>query len=218
MYDLHTHSLLSDGVLLPSEMATRYLKLGYKAIAVTDHVDYSNIKSVVSAITEFCRNWPKDAKIKILPGVELTHLPLNQFKPLARYARAKGIKVIVAHGETVNEPVTKGTNRACLEAGIDILAHPGLISDNDALLAKKKKVFLEVTARRGHKVTNAHVVERGLKSGAKLILNTDSHTPEDIITPDMIISNARRAGLSLKEIDNIYFETKKFLKGRKVRC
>ena len=46
MYDLHTHSLLSDGELLPSELARRYEEKGYKAIAITDHVDFSNIKIV----------------------------------------------------------------------------------------------------------------------------------------------------------------------------
>ena len=114
MFNLHSHSLLSDGVLLPSEVAVRYLALGYKAIAITDHVDYSNIESTVKSILEFTKHWPKDMGIKVFPGVELTHLPLKQFKPLAKYARNKGIKVILAHGETLVEPVIKGTNRAAL--------------------------------------------------------------------------------------------------------
>ena len=41
--DLHMHSLFSDGELLPSELARRALKLNHEAIAITDHVDYSNI-------------------------------------------------------------------------------------------------------------------------------------------------------------------------------
>ena len=129
MYNLHSHSLLSDGCLLPSEIAVRYMDKGYKAIAITDHVDYSNIEATIKATLEFCRHWPKNSSIKVLPGIELTHLPLEQFKPLAKYARNKGIKIIIAHGETVVEPVIKGTNRAALEADIDILAHPGLISE-----------------------------------------------------------------------------------------
>jgi len=84
MYDLHTHSLLSDGELLPSEIASRYLAKGYKAIAICDHADYSNIKNIIDSILLFTRNWPKDSKLKILPGIELTHLPPNQFKPLVR--------------------------------------------------------------------------------------------------------------------------------------
>ena len=214
MYDLHIHSLLSDGVLLPSEIANRYLALGYKAVAICDHADYSNIEQVVGSILKFTKHWPKEAKIKVLPGIELTHLPPEQFKPLAKYARTKGIKIIIGHGETLAEPVVKGTNRAALEAGIDILAHPGLISAEDIKLAKKKGIFLEVTSRKIHSSTNPHVVEGALKIGAKLILNTDSHQPEDIINPEELSQIGHLAGLSQKEIDKIYQDVGKFIKGK----
>lgn len=212
MYNLHSHSLLSDGVLLPSEVARRYEDKGYKVIAITDHIDYSNIEPAIKAIVEFSRHWPKNSPIKVLPGVELTHLPLSQIKPLAKYAREQGIKVIVAHGETLMEPVAKGTNRACLEADIDILAHPGLISDADIELAREKGIFLELTSRKGHADTNAHVAERALKLGARLALNTDSHTPEDIISPEELIKVAWQAGLNQKEIDKLYQDVAGFIK------
>ena len=43
MIDLHTHSLFSDGALVPSEHVRRVEVLGYEAIAITDHADDSNI-------------------------------------------------------------------------------------------------------------------------------------------------------------------------------
>ncbi len=211
MYNLHCHSLLSDGVLLPSEVAMRYLFLGYRTIAITDHADYSNIDLVIPAILEFTHHWPKDSRIKVLPGIELTHLPLEQFKPLAKYARSKGVKIIIGHGETLMEPVIKGTNRAALEADIDILAHPGLISEEETRLAKKKGVFLEITSRKGHSNTNLHVVGEALKIGARLILNTDSHSPEDIIKPQDLFKIASGVGLNKKEIDSINKDVNRFL-------
>jgi putative hydrolase len=217
MFNLHCHSLLSDGVLLPSEIAVRYQALGYKAIAITDHADYSNIKSTVKAILEFVQNWPKNSQIKVLAGIELTHLPLEQFKPLAKYARSQGIKVIVAHGETLVEPVIKGTNGAALEADIDILAHPGLINEEDAQLAKEKNIFLEITSRKGHCDTNGHVVEAGLKCGAKLIINNDSHTPEDITGLEDLIKTGLKSGLSQKEIDKIYQDVGEFINKKEGR-
>ncbi len=42
MIDLHTHSFFSDGELIPSELIRRAEAIGYKAIAITDHVDSSN--------------------------------------------------------------------------------------------------------------------------------------------------------------------------------
>ncbi len=212
MYNLHTHSLLSDGALLPSEVAVRYLAAGYKVIAITDHVDYSNIDIVIPAILKFTRNWPKDSPLKILPGVELTHLPLGQFSSMVKYCRKKGIKIIVGHGETTAEPVFQGTNRAALEADIDILAHPGYISDDDVKLAKKRGIFLEITSRKGHNATNSLVAKKALKFGAKLILSHDSHEPEDIISPEQLKKVGLKAGLSVTQVANIYKDITKFLK------
>jgi histidinol phosphatase-like PHP family hydrolase len=212
MYNLHCHSLLSDGALLPSEVAVRYADAGYRVIAITDHADYSNIKSLLRAISDFTNHWPKSSPIKVLPGVELTHIPAEHFKPLAKFARHQGAKIIIGHGETPVEPVLSGTNRAALEADIDILAHPGLISDEDILLAKKKGVFLEVTTRHGHSQGNAHVVQRGLALGAKLIPGTDSHQPEDIISPAAARRIISQAGLSEKDFQAIYADLEAFLK------
>ena len=193
------------------------MSAGYRVIAITDHVDYSNIEFMVRSVLEFCRHWPKNAGIRVLPGVELTHLPLEQFKPLTKYCRSKGIKVIVGHGETTTEPVIKGTNRACIEAGVDILAHPGMISDEDAKLAHEKNVLLEITSRHGHCTTNSHVMEQALKFGAKLILNNDSHSPEDIIKPQALMAEGLSLGLTQKEIANIDQNVAQFLQKLKLK-
>jgi len=216
-YNLHCHTLLSDGELLPSEVAARFAVLGYEVIAITDHADYSNIKSVIASTVEFCRKWPKSAKIKILPGVELTHLPLNQFKPLASFARRQGAKVIIGHGETPVEPVAKGTNRAALLADIDILAHPGMISEEDVELAKREKIFLEITARNGHNNTNSHVARSALRTGAELMINIDSHSPDDIILPEDLSDCAIRAGLSKEDIKGIEEKVADFLKRKGIK-
>jgi len=210
MYDLHTHSLLSDGQLLPSELARRYEAKDYKAIAITDHVDVSNIKRVINQIIEFTRKWPRN-RIKVYPGIELTHVPLQQFAPLAKYARSKGIKIIIAHGETPMEPVMPGTNKKALCADIDILAHPGKITKEEVLLAKKKNIFLEITARRSHKSTNGHVLNLARKYGAKLILNTDSHSPDNILSPKELKKAGLKAGLTNKEIVKVHYDVERFL-------
>jgi histidinol phosphatase-like PHP family hydrolase len=207
MYNLHSHTFLSDGELLPSEVAVRYQAAGYKAIAITDHADYSNIKSITEAIVGFCRKWPKDSSIKVLPGIELTHLPPEQFKPLASYARKHGIKIIIAHGETPVEPVAQETNKLALKADIDILAHPGLISDEDTKLAAQRGIFLEITSRRGHSNTNAHVIKQARKFGAKLILNNDSHRAEDIISSSQLNQFGIDCSLTQEEIKAIYKDT-----------
>lgn len=210
MIDLHTHSLLSDGELLPSELCRRYEEKGFKAIAITDHVDLSNIKSVVEAIMDFCSHWPK-GRIKVFPGIELTHLPLEQFKKAATFARSHGIKIIIGHGETLVEPVLKGTNKAALNANIDILAHPGLITEEDVKVAAKKGIYLEISARKGHCLGNGHVARLALKEGAKLCIDSDAHSPADIPTFEALKHVGLGAGLSERELVKAYKNLSDFL-------
>lgn len=210
MIDLHTHSLLSDGELLPSELARRYEEKGFLAIAITDHADMSNVDDVACAIVRFCRAWPKD-RIKVIPGIELTHLPPEQFKKAVSLARERGVRVVVGHGETLVEPVVKGTNRAALEAGVDVLAHPGLISDPDVRLAVRNSVFLELSARKGHCLANGHVARLAVKFGAKMCINSDAHAPSDIPSRDSLEKVALGAGLSGKQARNIPLSLKNFI-------
>jgi histidinol phosphatase-like PHP family hydrolase len=130
---------------------------------------------------------------------------------MVKYCRKKGIKIIIGHGQTTAEPVFQGTNRAAIEADIDILAHPGYISDDDAKLAKDRGIFLEITSREGHNRTNAFVVKQALKFKAKMILSHDSHNPEDIISPAQLKKVGIKAGLTAGQIASIYKDTAKFL-------
>ena len=200
MIDLHTHSLLSDGQLLPSEVVRRYKVLGYKAIAITDHVDESNIETVISKIVEVSQKLNKSNGIFVIPGVELTHIPPRNISVLVERARSLGAKLILVHGETLAEPVAPGTNRSALKCDIDILTHPGLITEADALLAAKNGICLEITTRRAHAFTNGHVAKIAKLTGAKLVLNSDSHAPEDLLTLAVAEKIAEGAGLTKSDI------------------
>ena len=184
MIDLHTHSILSDGVLIPTELVRRAYVNGYKTIAITDHADASNIDIILPGIVKVSEMLNKYWDIFVIPGVELTHLPLEAFREMTEYARKNGAKVVVGHGESPVEPVLPGTNAAAIAAGVDILAHPGNISVEDAKTAAQKGVYLEITARPGHSEGNRHVLEAAGSIGAKLVLNTDSHAPSDLFTPE----------------------------------
>lgn len=184
MIDLHTHTILSDGELLPSELVRRAEVAGCRAIAITDHVDQSNIDLVLPGLVKVAKVLNKYWHITVLPGVELTHVVLETFPALVKYARKKGAKIVVGHGESPVEPVIPGTNRAAIKAGVDILAHPGFILEEDTALAAKKGVCLEITCRRGHKEGNKHVFEMAMKTGAKMVVNTDSHAPGDLLSTE----------------------------------
>lgn len=204
MIDLHMHSLLSDGVLLPSELARRCEVMGFKAIAVTDHVDSSNIQTVVPNIVKACNEINKYWKIRIIPGLEITHTPVEIINDLAKEGRGLGAKIVILHGETIVEPVLKGTNHAGVLADIDILAHPGIIEEEDAQIASEKNIYLEISGRKGHSFTNGHVVKMAQKTGAALIFNSDSHTPSDLLSKGVAVKIIRGTGVSSKEVENIF--------------
>ncbi len=204
MIDLHTHSLLSDGQLCPAELVQRAKKKGYRALAITDHVDSSSLDLIVPQIVKFCReNAHLNSDIRVIPGVELTHLLPPRINKLARKAREKGAKLIIVHGETIVEPVPKGTNTAALDADIDILAHPGLISEEEVKIAKERGIYLEISSRKGHSLTNGWLARLATKWGAKLILNTDTHRVEDLITEERARKILQGAGLSYREIESV---------------
>ncbi len=204
MIDLHTHSIFSDGELVPSELARRAVFKGYRAVAITDHVDHSNFDFIIPRIIEVCARISVHGSIVALPGIEITHVEPSDIKKLAKDARGLGAKIVVVHGETVVEPVIPGTNRAAIEAPIDILAHPGLITEEEVRLAAERSVFLEISTRKGHSLTNGHVAMLARKCGAKLVLNTDSHAPDDLIDKDMARIIAAGAGMSDDEIDAMF--------------
>jgi histidinol phosphatase-like PHP family hydrolase len=195
MIDLHTHSFFSDGVLIPSELIRRFESLGYSAVAITDHADASNLDFIIPRIVKLAASLNAVQSVKVVPGIELTHVPPAAIAPLVREARELGAALVVIHGETVVEPVAPGTNRAGIESGAEILAHPGLISDEDAALAAQKGILLEITSRSGHSLTNGHVAKAAMKSGAGLVLDSDTHSPENMMTEGFARQVLEGAGL-----------------------
>lgn len=211
MIDLHTHTLLSDGALLPSELVRRAIIKGYEAIGLTDHVDISNIDFVLPRLVKAAQRL-NSSKIKVIPGVELTHVFRNDFEDLVKYARKNGAKLVIAHGETLVEPVEEGTNQRAIEHYVDILAHPGLLSEHEAKLAKRNGVHLELTSKRGHCLTNGHVARLALKVGAKLVLNSDSHGPDDLLSDEIAEGIVKGAGLSEEQMKAVFENSKALVK------
>lgn len=203
MIDLHTHTFASDGVLGAAELVRRADVAGLAAIAITDHADAANLERLLRETAVFVRETQPYLAIRLVAGVELTHVPPGQVADLVRRARRAGAALVVVHGETVAEPVAPGTNRAAIEAGADILAHPGLITVEEARLAAAKGVLLEVSTRHSHGMANGHVVRVAREAGAGLVIDSDAHAPSDIMTEAWRRRAALGAGLSDADVEAI---------------
>jgi putative hydrolase len=201
--DLHTHSLLSDGELLPFELVRRAEAKGLRAIAITDHVDSSNVDFVVPRIVLAVGKLRRQVNIDVVAGAEITHAPPALIAELVAEARGLGAELVLVHGETIVEPVTPGTNHAAIEAGCDILTHPGLIAEDDVALAAARGVALEITARKGHSLTNGHVAALAAKHGATLVVNTDAHAHSDLIDREAAMKVLLGAGVHPGGVDRV---------------
>ena len=199
MIDLHTHTILSDGALIPAELVRQAEIRGYQAIALTDHVDSGNMETILRQLIKVSEDLNRQGKVKVLPGVEITHMPPPLIPQMAKEARKLGAKIIVVHGESPVEPVRPETNLFALQSDIDILAHPGMISEEEVKLAQKKGIYLELSTRKGHCLTNGRLMVLARKHQAGLVINTDAHTGSELFSHDLLMSVGLGAGLTEKE-------------------
>jgi len=182
MYDCHTHTFFSDGVLGPAELIRRAETRGLEGIVITDHVDSTTMEHTIKNQLNGIEEIRSRVDIEVAVGCELTHVPPDTIDSLARRARNLGARLIGVHGETTVEPVPPKTNRAAVNCEeIDFLAHPGFIDEKVVKTAKKNEVYLELTARAGHARFNGHLVKVAGEDSSLLVVNSDAHGPADLI-------------------------------------
>lgn len=201
VHDFHSHTFLSDGELSPVELIRRSSVAGYATLGITDHAGIGDLERLIRTLKadrDAVREaWPE---IAVYVGVELTHLPPEVIPQAAYQARQFGAELVLVHGETPVEPTAPGTNSAAVSSKlVDMLVHPGLITEEEAALARENAVFLELTFGRGHSLTNGHVARTALAAGATLLVNSDCHIPPGLLSPELAWKIARGAGLSADE-------------------
>jgi len=214
MIDLHTHTILSDGALIPAEHIRRAEVKGYRILGFSDHADLSLLDGLIPVLLAAARKENELGRLTVLAGVELTHVRPEHIAQAAERARRLGAQYVIVHGETLAEPVLPGTNRAAIEAGVDILAHPGLLSEEDARLAARKNVLLEISAKAGHSLTNGHVAAVARGTGAKLLFGSDAHTPSQMPTRGEAERICRGAGLTAEEVAEMFVRAENFARQR----
>jgi len=196
VYDFHTHTSLSDGVLSPIELIRRAAVNNYAAIALTDHAATGTMERIIRETIEVCALARSYWNILAIPGIELTHLPVQAIAETAKRAKELGALIVMVHGETIIEPVEKGTNLAALQSPhVDLLSHPGLLTLEEAQLAAVNGIFLEISARKGHSLTNGLIASLAQRAGAKLLLNSDAHSEQDLLTESLADAIIHGAGL-----------------------
>ena len=214
VHDFHTHTCFSDGASIPIEMIRFAYAYGYKCIGITDHASYSNLEQILGPIKRDCELAEKYWDIIAIPGIELTNVPAESIDGLAKKAKELGAGMVAVHGETIVEEVEKGTNMAAASSKyVDLLAHPGLITLQEAKLAADNNTYIEITSRIGHCLSNGRVVKIGREAGVRFLINSDSHSHNDLYRGDFQKEVAIGSGLSEEEYNIIINKNQeKFLK------
>ncbi len=207
IFDFHTHTFLSDGELLPMELIRRAIANGYTAMAISDHASASTICRMVEEVSLDAKLAFEEWGFRVVTAVELTHVPPSSVDRLAKQAKEAGAQIVLVHGETVVEPVPPGTDRAAVESEyVDILAHPGLITEEEVKIAAANGKYLEISCRKGHSLSNGRVAQYALKHGAKLLVNTDAHAPGDLLKEGFNKTVALSAGIPEEQLHSILVE------------
>ena len=216
MFDFHTHTLISDGDLIPAESVRRSEVSGYRMLGLSDHSDIATLPAQMPVIISAARTENRNqGGVFVFAGTEITHVRPAQIGEAVKLARDLGAWYVIVHGETLSEPVAAGTNRAAIEAGVDILAHPGLIGEDEVKLAAERGVMLEISGKRGHCLANGHVARLARRHGAMLLFGSDSHTVGEMPTRDHAERICLAAGLDPAEVDAMFARAFDF--GKKLR-
>lgn len=99
---------------------------------------------------------------------------------------------------------TKSVIEAMYKNDIDILTHPGAKASIDtkevAKAAVQTDTALEINSSHGH--MTVEYIKIAMKEGAKFVISSDAHKPEDIGNVEKSINRAIEAGLSVDSIIN----------------
>ena len=180
MIDFHIQIQAGDGGLGVSS-ALRYASLAgirFAGLVVPSDGDFS----FALAAGARARQLSLYANVEVVVGVELRHIPPALLACAVQDARNAGIPFIMVYGESIGDQVEEGTNFAAIEAGVDILSHPGLLDEKTALYAAEKGVALEITSNPVHALTNARVAAVGLHTGCLLVRGSGASSAKELTT------------------------------------
>lgn len=198
-FDFHAHTYLTDGRASATDMWSEAIVRGHRLLAITDHVALEDPRPLLDRLRSEARAF-EEGPLLTLVGVELTMVPPRKIAGAARAARTSGAQVVIVHGETLANAVPPGTNRAAVECGlVDVLAHPGFITEEEAELARAHEMALEISGRSLHNATNGHVAKVALAARADLVVDSDAHNTDQLLTYTVAEQVARGAGLTVGE-------------------
>lgn len=183
MVDVHVH--VGDGGLQPAEAMRLGRVAGYRAMVLLCRVDSASLSQLFPWLLQMCRHYSLYTGVDAFAGVELVHVPPPLLYETVAEARALGAAFVGVHGEAPGAHVEVGTNMAAMQAGADVLLHPGLLTAEDARLAAELGVALEITSAPLYCLANAHVAAMAEAAGCGLVFGGNVKKADEFVTPEI---------------------------------
>ncbi len=220
--DLHSHSYYSDGKNSIEEMAQTAKKLGYKYIGISDHSQSLkvagglSIRELSASIEEIKKlNQKMKGTFRILAGAEVDISGEGKLDYPDSILKELDFVIAAIHSgfKQSKAQQTKRIVKACNNKYVNIIAHPtgGLWGMRDPYqidleevlkAARDNKVALEINCHPQRYDLNDTSALKAKDAGVKLVVNSDSHSVEQLKLINLGLSVARRGWLTKNDIVN----------------
>ncbi len=219
--DLHMHSTDSDGRVPLDAMAEAAEAMGYEYIAITDH---GPLMRVVRGLDDagFRRQRKRIDKLNarlrtltVLAGAEVDIRADGTLDLADDTLAALDIVLVALHVKLDLEPAkqTARVLRALSHPSVDVFAHPsgrlingrrGAQFDFDAAVraAVDHGVMLEVDAQPERLDLDDTAVRSAIGLGARIIIDTDAHSPNELRFMRWGVDQARRGWAATADVAN----------------
>lgn len=224
--DYHTHTVFSHGTGTVSDNVEAAIKQGLTEVGIADHgmanIAYGIKKGLIKQYIESIESAKVQYadSIKVKAGIELnltgldgsTDIPQGlKFDLLIlgfhKSAIPVDIKTVWAFitGGIHKQAITKAYMLAIQKRHIDIVSHPGYGVPVDYRMLGRAcsdyGTLFEINEK--HAELSAEDIQAAASEGARFVISSDAHKPQDVGNAQRAIKLAACAGLDIKQIANI---------------
>ncbi|MBC7475748.1 MAG: PHP domain-containing protein [Candidatus Sericytochromatia bacterium] len=181
LFDFHTHTIFSDGVLTPDQLISLANDRNIDVISVTDHDTISNFQEVKQACNKY--------ELELIKGTELTaSLENKDIHILCYFEKEDNYLELSDHEATYKQKRIERLYKIC-----DNLKLEGVIIEPENILKKSSHIIArpQIAAEiveKGYASSVANAFDKYLYDGAK------SYEPASIISAEDLIIKVRLMG------------------------
>ncbi len=221
--DLQMHTTATDGKASIEEMALKAKGMGYEYIAITDHSKAVRVahgldeKKLAKHLKAIEKAQSKVPGIRILKGIEVDILPDGSLDLDDAILKECDVVIGAVHyrfnlsEKEMTERIIRGISNRCVNifghpTGRLILERPGYAVNIEELVkaARDYGVVLEINAHPDRLDLRDIHVRLARDRGVKLVISTDSHSPQNLEFMRYGVFTARRGWAEARDVINAY--------------